>query len=970
MSASSRHNPGLERTLSFGPFHLMPSRRLLLEGNAPVRLGTRALDLLIALVERRGETLGKAELVDIVWPDTFVEEANLRVHIGALRRVLADGHSGNRYIVNMIGRGYSFVAPVRVEESTLPPDLRERTLPAQTPASGTARLDLTPAGSLAGCLRAPTSRLIGRDASIRLIGNQLGNRRFVTIVGPGGIGKTATALAVAQQRAADHPQGVYFIDLSALPRPELVASTVAAALGRAGMPGEPLRTLAAHLAHQSLLLVLDSCDHVIEAAAQLTETLLRAAPNLHVLATSRESLRAEGEWVHRLPSLELPPAESRLTAQELLAWPAPLLFVERAMAAADGFELADADTALVIDICRRLDGIPLAIELAAARVELFGLLGLADRLDSHLLLFSHGRRTVLPRHQTLRATLDWSHKTLTAAEQRLLRRLSCLQGPFSLADAGFIAADGAAEAASSALLETVGELVAKSLVTITIEAEEPIYRLSPITRAYAASCLAEAGEANEIARRHCRYCLARLEEADKAWPELGRPAWLTRYAPLIHDIRAALDWAFSSGGDLLLGLDLVSAANPLAFQLSLLEEHRQWVERALSALARLGHDDPLLEMRLNISLAQLTQQVSGPSPLVTRAFRRVLEIAEQIGNTDYQADALMGMWVWAFGVGDYPATAGFIKRLQVLPGMRENMNRAALISRRMEAQTSHFLGDHKTASRLAREMLTIDTVLVSSTYNAPIHVDHQVSMRILLSRILWIEGEVAAAFDMVEECLERASGDNFFAYCQAVAMAATPIALWSGDDERARDFNDRLRECADRNASPFWASWAHNFDTVLALRMRPRPLAGLSTLPIFGAKQVDMLATLAPELVSDEAVDRVRTGTVGWCAPEVLRAQALHLMARPDSEAQAMAEALLVRSLDLARQQGARSWELRTATTLAGMMETRGEAAQASALIDMVLARYGTPRQTADLAGARALAGRLRQHRPMQLVAS
>lgn len=964
MSAPPSHSLDQERVLCFGPFRLVPSRRLLLEGDEPVRLGTRAFDLLTALVERRGQTLGKAELVDIVWPDTFVEEANLRVHIGALRRILADGRAGNRYIVNMVGRGYSFVAPVRIEDGEADTSagksaLTRARMPAADPAQVTAEV-----------LPSRPGRLVGRDESVRLICSQLASRRFVTLVGPGGIGKTATALAAAQQLAGHYRHGIHFVDLSTLTKPELVAGTVAATLGRSGMAGDPLPNLAAHLAQQSMLLILDSCEHVIEAAAQMSEYLLRAAPQLHVLATSRESLRAEGEWVHRLPSLALPPEDIRPTAAGLLAWPAPLLFIERAMASADGFALADDDAPLVIDICRRLDGIPLAIELAAARVELFGLLGLADRLDSHLLLFSHGRRTVLPRHQTLRATLDWSHMTLTGAEQQLLRRLSCFRGAFTLADALLVAGDGPGEAGCGSLLETMGELVAKSLVGIAIEEEEPVYRLSAITRAYAASHLAEAGEANETARRHCRYCLARLAEADKFWPELGRPAWLARYTPLINDIRAGLDWAFSPEGDLPLGLELVSAANPLAFQLSLLEEHRQWVERALAAFASSGHDDPQLEMRLNISLGQLTQQVSGPSPLVTRAFRRVLEIAERIGNTDYQADALMGMWVWAFGVGDYPATAGFIKRLQALPGMREHMNRAALISRRMEAQTSHFLGDHKTAGRLAREMLTIDTALVSSTYNAPIHVDHQVSMRILLSRALWIEGDVAAAFDMVEECLERASGDNFFAYCQAVAMAAAPIALWSGDDERARDFNDRLRECADRNASPFWASWAHNFDTVLALRMRPRPLAGLSTLPIFGAKQVDMLATLAPELVSDEAVARVRAGTVGWCAPEVLRAQALHLMARPDSEAQAMAEALLVRSLDLARQQGARSWELRTATTLAGMMETRGETAQASALIDMVLARYGTPHQTADLAGARALAGRLRQHQPMQRVAS
>ncbi|MGE0714641.1 MAG: winged helix-turn-helix domain-containing protein, partial [Alphaproteobacteria bacterium] len=376
------------RTLAFGPFRLMPARQLLLDGDVPVRLGSRALDILVALAERQGELVGKDELAARVWPGTIVGEASLRVHVSALRKALGDAQSGERYIANVPGRGYRFVAPVQVTE-------------AETPAAPVAE------SATAHNLPAPTSRLVGRDDVVRAVTEQIAERRFVTIVGAGGIGKTTVAVAAAGALIGHYPDGVWFVDLARVTDPGHVASAIAAELGVPVVSDVALPGLVAHLAGRRTLLLLDSCEHVVDAAAAVAEAVLAGADRVHILATSREALRATGEHVHRLAPLAAPENFDGITPDALLGFPAAQLFTERASAEDDGFALTVANAPLVGEICRRLDGIALAIELAAARVAVFGVAGLAARLDDRMRLLTSGRRVAVPRHRTLRATLDW-----------------------------------------------------------------------------------------------------------------------------------------------------------------------------------------------------------------------------------------------------------------------------------------------------------------------------------------------------------------------------------------------------------------------------------------------------------------------------------------------------------------------------------------------------------------------------------
>jgi predicted ATPase/DNA-binding winged helix-turn-helix (wHTH) protein len=482
--AADRAADPAERAVAFGPFRLLPSRRLLLKGDERVHLGSRALEILCALVERHGELVSKNDLMARVWPDTFVEEGNLKVQVAGLRRALGDSRGSNRYLATIPGRGYRFVAPV----------------------SDTDELGLsTPRATAEGAqhLPAPVATMIDRADSVGAIAAQLPHQRFITIVGPGGIGKTTVALAVARGLIDRYEHGVRFINLASVVDPRLVPDAFVTGLGLAIDAETSIPGLIAALADKRMLLVLDNCEHVIEAAASLVSGLLNGAPGLQILATSREPLRGAGEHVHRLPALAIPPASPRLRAAEALRFPAVQLFVERAAATSSTFSFGDKEAPLVADICRRLDGIPLAIELAAARIDALGVWSLAVHLQEPLQLLTGGRRSAPPRHHSLRAMLDWGHDLLPEPERIVLRRLAIFAGSFTLEAASAVAAS--TKLAASEVVEHVANLVTKSLIGADVASTAPRYRLLGMTRAYALEQLIESGELGQVERRHAAY---------------------------------------------------------------------------------------------------------------------------------------------------------------------------------------------------------------------------------------------------------------------------------------------------------------------------------------------------------------------------------------------------------------------------------------------------------------------------------
>jgi len=501
-----------EEVVRFGPFTLRPAQRVLMEGDTRIPLGSRAFDILVLLIKRAGTFVSKNDILETVWPGAVVVEGNLPVHVAALRKALGDGRDDRRYIVNAPNRGYSFVAPLSRSRADAPrtsPATAERATPGLTPA---------------------LHRIVGRDTTIALLIQQVRRHRFVTIVGAGGIGKTTVAVSVAAAVAAEPAQSpVHFVDLSPLSDAGRVPDALATALGLTASVDDAMPNILAFLQDKSLLLLLDNCEHVLDAVADLAEAVLRWAPGVRILATSREPLRAEGERVHRLQPLDLPAEGSSMTAAQALRFGAIELFVDRATAALDTFALEDANASSVAEICRRLDGIPLAIELIAAAVCTLGLHGIQVALGGDFCRLSTGPRTAVPRHRTLEAVLDWSYALLSPRERAVLARISVFPGSFTLESAGTIASCDALTPGE--VFDTVRDLAAKSLVSVDTSGGRACYRLLVTAHRYASNRLAETGEASAVRRRHAEHVLELLHDEGHA---RARAAVRGRHRPGDH----------------------------------------------------------------------------------------------------------------------------------------------------------------------------------------------------------------------------------------------------------------------------------------------------------------------------------------------------------------------------------------------------------------------------------------------------
>ena len=728
----------------FGPFRLFPAERRLLKGETPLQIGSREFDILIALIERAGQVVTKRELFARVWPDVVVEESSLRVHVAGLRKVLSDGQDQTRYIVNVPGRGYSFVASL---------------VGTMAPASHT----------WAGALPQRSTRIIGRDNDIRVIAELIAARRFVTIHGPGGVGKTTLGLAVANAQSHAFADGICFVDLSLNIGVHTVADALASALELI-IRSDPTASILDLIRGREMLLVLDSCETTIGDAAVLAESIIQQAPRVAVLATSREPLRTQSEHVYPLEPLSSPPEGVIATPSDLLAFPAAQLFCERAVAGGYRAELKDGDAVIVGDICRRVDGNALALELAASRVSTYGLRQTADLLDSHMKLAWRGRRTAPPRHQTLNAMLDWSYALIDEREREVLRQLSVFVGGFGLDEARGVAGN------SDEIIEALEQLVLKSLVAVDTSRQAPRYRLLDTTRAYATAKLLETGMVGEFRRRHARYYLD----------------WLTRstdvaVAPVEHtsNIRAALEWAFSSEGDVEIGVGLATYACEIFLRQGMLTESRRWSERGLASLAP-ELAGSLQEMALRAAVGHATMISAGNSGAARESLDRALRIAEELGDPLQQFRLLNSMHFYHRRIGAvdelFPIAEHAARIAPRLGGI------APIVSAKAMLGMAHHLKGNLAAAH--RDLIEVRDAQLGASAVMNFYGFHSAA-EVLIARTLWFLGFPDQAAQAEREANGKDAHKDPITEC-LVLMWGVNVHYLRGDWATTADYVERL----------------------------------------------------------------------------------------------------------------------------------------------------------------------------------
>lgn len=923
-----------------GVWELDVGHRELRAHGAPVPIGGRAVEILAILANSAGELVRKDELMRRVWPGAIVEENTLQVHIGAIRKALG---RDREWLKTVSGRGYRLFGNWTARARTA---LVEQAGPQQ-----------------AGALKQPFRTNLP-DAAYTLIGRALANQqvesaltiyRVVTLTGPGGIGKTILALEVARGVFAGGQGDAFLVDLASLLDPGLAPSAVAGALDlRLGGGEATAAAVARAIGGREILLLLDNCEHLIAAVAELVETIIRMCPGVSILATSRENLRIDGEYVYRVGPLSTP-AKQEQDPDAILAQGAVQLFLSRISASWTSSSLEPAALLDVAFICRQLDGIPLAIEFAAARVVTLGLSQVAAFLDDRFALLTAGRRTALPRHRTLRATLDWSYNLLPEWERQLLCRASIFPAGFTLAAVTAVLSDVQSQSSSS-IIEGIANLVAKSLLTFDGTAAAHRWRLLETIRAYGLEKLAEKGDTAHVSRLSATF-LRDLFRPQKNGPQERVNAEAKAAAHReIDNVRAAIVWAFSSDGALTIGLELLAHSAPLWFELSLMPEYRQRVERALMSLRALPSPDAELEIGLQVALGHAIWY-SGPEETpgaMKRAFERAIALADPAGNTYFQLQALWGAWAVGRAGGDNQEALAAATRYYAIAQQTAD-NRSEILANRMLALSQHDLGDLTRARQHAETVLSRAPHLDPAS-NDDLQVDAWIAMQALMARVKWLQGFPDQANAAAREAIETALRmDHWFSICYVLFTAGCPISLWVGDLTEAQLRLDTLRDRA--GLPPGFIPYGRAFATALRLRRGDEAdalTAAYIEPRVQNPSMARLMALIAPQAVAVPFPDDAPCDTP-WSLPEVLRVDAELLIWRGAPDAAAAAESKLHLSLELAREQSARSWELRTSLSIARLRMARGQPRQARQILEPIYGKFTEGLDTLDLRSARAL---------------
>jgi len=939
-------------TYASGECEIDLARRELRVLGSPVPIGGRAFEIIEVLAQSAGELVTKDELMNRVWPGALVTENTLQVHAAAVRKALGPYRGLLR---TESGRGYRLLGEwtIRHRDTARPP-------------IGLRQVRLT--GELAGTnFPAGVSPLIGRSAAQQALQALISAYRVVTLTGPGGIGKTVLALEVARRVLGEFTNGGWIVELASLSDPDLVPSAVAGAL-RLNLAGEEIsaEVLTRAVGDQKLLLVLDNCEHVIDVVARFAEALVRMCPRAVILTTSREVLRIEGEYVYRVPPLDVP-SIGREDSDHILSHSAVELFVARTKALNPDFSPRAANLPAIAAICRHLDGIPLAIEFAAARAATLGPEQVAAGLHDRIALLISGRRAAIPRHRTLRTALDWSYDLLPEPEQRLLRHLAIFSAGFTLPAAAAVV-DGM-DGLEARIADGISSLVYKSLVTPDRSANTPRWYLLETIRAYAFEKLSADRQIGAATRRHAEF-----------YRDLFTSRQVGTYAPNedmepftreIDNVRAALEWSFSSAGDAETGVSLTAAYVPGWLYAGLPTECSERTGRAMKHLTRGMNVAVPLQMQLYFGFGLMPAYTMSPVKPAKTALAKALALAEQIGDPQAQFQILWGLWVLNSESGECHAAYGVTEQLSHVARHIDDPS-AGLMVQRLRGFVLEMQGQHQQSQECSDHVVRHYVAPTDRRLTAWGQFDQRVLARAMLARALWFQGYAEQATAQARLSLEEAQRANFpLSIGEALRVAVCDIALMIGDLVTADQSITMLIDIATSRNAPFWGILGRCFRGKL-LVIRGEFTQGCALLrtelefceragwpiwyPEFMCALAEGLAGLelfAEALaVIDKAVASADRGGERAYYPELLRLKGeLQAVGRTEPEAEQSFSAALC----LARQQGALALELRAALSLARLHAANGRHAEARETLAPILDRFTEGFDTADLMAAEHL---------------
>jgi predicted ATPase/DNA-binding winged helix-turn-helix (wHTH) protein len=948
--------PGSIRNLVFtcGPWEVDLGRRELRSRGAPVALGNRAFEIVEVLARAAGQLVTKDALMERIWPGAIVGDNTLHVHIAAVRKAFG---SDRGMLQTAPGRGYRLVGgwvgqageATELPSSSPPP---ARALPAERPAIN---------------FPVVVTRLVGRSTAVQRVRDLVSAYRVVTLTGPGGIGKTALALKTVRDLLPDFEDGAWLVELASLSDPALTPSAVAGVLGlKLGGDRVTAEALARGIGDRHLLLLLDNCEHLIDSVAVLTEAVMSLCPRVTVLATSREIMRIQGESVYRVPALDVP-AAGQEAPDFILDHSAVELFVTRAKALDAGFVPQPEDIRSIAEICRHLDGIPLAIEFAAAQAALVGTEQVATGLRDRFALLTSGRRTTIPRHRTLRAALDWSYGLLPPEEQRLLHHLAVFPAGFT-----FEAAEAVGGRAGHSVVDELSSLVSKSLCERVSSTSLTRWRLLETIRAYALEKLTENGEYPDAARQHAAYfrdLISRVTADSTVW--LSRDD-VARCASELDNVRAALDWTFSPAGDAEIGVGLTIAFAPIWQTLSLMGECRERVERML-AIGPPGTDlSQAAAMRMWIAYSEALTMTFAPFGRAYDAFKKVMGLAANVDDVELQAGLLYMQWSLEFMSGDQGAALNSARRLTAITPRGGDIMR--LTADRILGASLLSAGKLSDAQDCLQRVVDFHGTPSGGHHSPLFRRDPHVLARVRLARVLSLRGYLDRAYAEARTGFEMAQSSGAgITVCWAVHDALSPIALTMGDLDAAEAATAAMNDWAMRIDAGLWKVMATCWKGRLLLE-RGEVVQGTELISqALGACEqtgwqmgyVQFLGWAADGLTRlgrfDEAGAKLERAIAwadhqgeSWYRPELMRMKGDLLLQQSHA---GEAEACLRTAAEIARDQGALYWELRVALGLARLRIGQGRGDEVRSLLAPVYDRFTEGFGAPDLRAAKALLG-------------